>query len=50
MSAIKQTVDSDIQNSFIYVASKSYCPYCKKAKALLQSLDLPAGQEIKVVE
>lgn len=30
--------------------AKSYCPYCKKAKAVLGELKLPAGKEIKVFE
>ncbi|TPX58520.1 hypothetical protein PhCBS80983_g03060 [Powellomyces hirtus] len=37
--AVKDTVESAIKDNKIVVFSKSYCPYCKKAKALLNSLN-----------
>ena len=36
MSA-KQTVDDAIANSKIVIFSKTWCPFCKKAKTLLTS-------------
>jgi glutaredoxin 3 len=35
--SVKQTVDDVIANNKIVIFSKSYCPYCKKAKAILTS-------------
>jgi glutaredoxin 3 len=40
MSA-KSLVESLIQANAVMVFSKSYCPYCNKAKALLSSLAAP---------
>nr|AJT47984.1 glutaredoxin [Phaffia rhodozyma] len=49
-AAVKQLVDTAISSQFIAVFSKSYCPYCRKAKALLNELSLPEGKSIKVFE
>ncbi|GAN07258.1 conserved hypothetical protein [Mucor ambiguus] len=46
MSSPQQIVEEAIQNNKVVVFSKSYCPYCKKAKALLSSLDI----EFAVIE
>ncbi|KAI7862468.1 glutaredoxin 1 [Spinellus fusiger] len=35
MSLIKKTVESIIANNLVVVFSKSYCPYCVKAKSIL---------------
>lgn len=35
MSAAKQKAQSYIDNNKVMVFSKSYCPYCRAAKALL---------------
>ncbi|KAF1796058.1 thioredoxin-like protein [Mucor lusitanicus] len=40
MSSPQQIAEEAIQNNKVIVFSKSYCPYCKKAKALLSSLDI----------
>ncbi|KAG2199386.1 hypothetical protein INT47_001568 [Mucor saturninus] len=40
MSTPKQIVEETIQQNRVVVFAKSYCPYCKKAKALLTSLDI----------
>jgi glutaredoxin 3 len=37
MSKVQQLVDAAIKNNKIAVFSKSYCPYCIKAKNLLKS-------------
>ncbi|KAF9373713.1 hypothetical protein CPB97_000362 [Podila verticillata] len=39
-AAIKTQVDDIIANNAVVVFSKSYCPYCTKAKNLLRSLDI----------
>ncbi|KAM0750097.1 glutaredoxin [Meredithblackwellia eburnea MCA 4105] len=44
--SVKEIVESQIKENHIVVFSKSYCPYCRKAKALLKSLD----EEPKVFE
>ncbi|KAJ3158865.1 thioredoxin reductase [Geranomyces michiganensis] len=36
--AVKSTVEDAIKNNKVVVFSKSYCPYCIKAKKLLESL------------
>ncbi|KAJ3180287.1 thioredoxin reductase [Geranomyces variabilis] len=36
--AAKSTVEDAIKNNKVAVFSKSYCPYCIKAKKLLESL------------
>ncbi|KAJ3225248.1 hypothetical protein HDU81_008058 [Chytriomyces hyalinus] len=45
MSA-KQLVETAIASNKVVVFSKSYCPYCRKAKALLDSL----GAQYEAVE
>ncbi|KAJ3107451.1 thioredoxin reductase [Phlyctochytrium planicorne] len=40
MSASKETVQKYIADNHVMVFSKSYCPYCRKAKALLDSLNV----------
>ena len=46
--AVKQFVDESIKNDAVLVFSKSYCPYCTKAKRALQKF--LAAAKIKVVE
>ncbi|OBZ83914.1 Glutaredoxin-1 [Choanephora cucurbitarum] len=46
MSKIQQVVEEIINNNKIAVFSKSYCPYCQKAKKLLQDL----GYEFFAIE
>lgn len=36
LAKAQKYIDSDV----VFVASKSYCPYCAKAKALLSSYDV----------
>lgn len=49
-SQIKQLVDSTIDGNFIAVFSKSYCPYCSRAKSLINSLELSEGKQVKIYE
>jgi glutaredoxin 3 len=46
--AVKKFVDEAIQNESVLVFSKTYCPYCTKAKRALQKF--LAAAKIKVVE
>ncbi|KAJ3013455.1 thioredoxin reductase [Thoreauomyces humboldtii] len=39
--AVKETVESAIAGNRVVVFSKSYCPYCTRAKSLLRSIDAP---------
>jgi Glutaredoxin len=45
-----QLIDSAVEDNFITVFSKSYCPYCRRAKALINTLDLPEGKTVKIFE
>ena len=42
MSAIKSKVDGLIKDKKVFVISKSYCPYCNKAKQILAKYNIPA--------
>ena len=42
MSAIKTEIDDLIKNKKVVVISKSYCPYCKKAKQVLAKYNIPS--------
>ena len=42
MSAIKSELDNLIKEKKVVVISKSYCPYCKKAKQVLAKYNIPA--------
>ena len=46
---IRQQINDMIQSNPIVVYSKSYCPYCRQAKMMLNSL-LSHGVEYKVIE
>ncbi|CAK0754142.1 hypothetical protein CVIRNUC_002274 [Coccomyxa viridis] len=46
--SVKQFVDSTIKNNKVVIWSKSYCPFCKKAKQAIFSLVPP--DEVEVVE
>lgn len=47
---VRQLVDSTVDENFVAIFSKSYCPYCKRAKTLINSLELPEGKGVKVYE
>lgn len=40
MSAVKQFVDNLLATKKVVVFSKSYCPYCARAKTALQTYNL----------
>ncbi|KAI8814679.1 thioredoxin-like protein [Cladochytrium replicatum] len=40
MSTVKEVVESSIAENSVMVFSKSYCPYCRRAKGLLDSLNV----------
>ncbi|PVF98245.1 putative GRX1-glutaredoxin [Serendipita vermifera] len=50
VSQVKQLVDSAIDENFITIFSKSWCPYCRRAKGIINSLQLPEGKSVKVFE
>lgn len=45
-----QLIDSAVDDNFITVFSKSYCPYCRRAKGIINKLELPAGKTVKIYE
>jgi glutaredoxin 3 len=45
-----QLIDSTIEDNFIAVFSKSYCPYCRRAKTLINNLELPEGKTVQIYE
>merc|ERR1712032_122323 len=47
--AAKQIAEKLISEHFVTVFSKTYCPYCKRAKDIINSLSLPAGK-VSVLE
>lgn len=47
--AVKEIVEAAIANHKVAIFSKTYCPYCKKAKALISEFNLPEG-DVEIVE
>ncbi|KAG8919701.1 glutaredoxin [Tulasnella sp. 417] len=47
--AVKEIVEEAIANHKVAIFSKTYCPYCRRAKELIKSFDLPEG-EVEIVE
>ncbi|KAL7007493.1 hypothetical protein EMMF5_002957 [Cystobasidiomycetes sp. EMM_F5] len=48
-SAAKQQVEKLINDHGVAIFSKSYCPYCTKAKNMIKGLGLPDG-EVGILE
>ncbi|KAG8935645.1 glutaredoxin [Tulasnella sp. 419] len=46
----KQLVESAIKGHTITVFSKSYCPYCRRAKGIINELKLKDDQTVKIFE
>ncbi|KAG9028720.1 glutaredoxin [Tulasnella sp. UAMH 9824] len=47
--AVKEIVEEAIANHKVAIFSKTYCPYCRKAKELIKTFDLPEG-DVEIVE
>ena len=48
---VKELMDQKIANKKVFVISKSYCPFCVKAKKILQKYNIPADNiEIQEIE
>ena len=41
MSTVKEKIDTLLQEKKVVVISKSYCPFCKKAKQVLAKYNIP---------
>ena len=41
MSAVRSEIDSLLKEKKVVVISKSYCPFCKKAKQVLAKYNIP---------
>ena len=49
MSEVKEKIDTLLQEKKIVVISKSYCPFCKKAKEVLAKYNIP-NEHIAILE
>ena len=49
MSAVKEKIDALLQEKKVVVVSKSYCPFCKKAKHVLAKYNIPK-EDIAILE
>ena len=49
MSEVKEKIDTLLQEKKIVVISKSYCPFCKKAKQVLAKYNIPK-EHIAILE
>ena len=47
--SVKSKIDGMIKDYPVFMVSKSYCPFCKKAKAALAKYSIPADK-IKIME
>jgi len=50
MVVVKEIVETGISDNKVVIFSKSWCPYCAKAKKLLQNYPGIAKDEIKIYE
>merc|ERR1711993_151243 len=49
MSAVREKIDTLLQEKKVVVISKSYCPFCKKAKQVLAKYNIPK-EHIAILE
>ena len=49
MSTVKEKIDTLLQEKKVVVISKSYCPFCKKAKQVLAKYNIPK-EHIAILE
>ena len=50
MASAKELVEKTIDENFVAFFSKSYCSYCRRAKAVINELNLGEGKAVKVYE
>ena len=48
-TSVKETIDQNIASKPVFMVSKSWCPYCRKAKQVLARYSIPA-QNITILE
>ena len=48
-TSVKETIDQNIATKPVFMVSKSWCPYCRKAKQVLARYNIPA-QNISIME
>ena len=46
---VKETIDQSIASKPVFMVSKTWCPYCRKAKQVLARYSIPA-QNITIME
>ncbi|XP_013378772.1 glutaredoxin-1 [Lingula anatina] len=50
MADVKKMIDAKINSKKVVVYSKTYCPFCKKAKDVLKQYNIPEDIEIIEIE
>lgn len=50
MASAKELVEKTINENFVAFFSKSYCPFCRRAKNVINELNLGEGKAVKVYE
>jgi len=50
MASAKELVEKTINENFVAFFSKSYCSYCRRAKAVINELNLGEDKTVKVYE
>lgn len=50
MASAKDLVETAINENFVAFFSKSYCPYCRRAKGVINELNLGDAKTVKIYE
>ena len=50
MASAKDLVESTINDNFVAFFSKSTCPYCRRAKGVINELNLGDDKPVKIYE
>ena len=50
MASAKDLVETTINENFVAFFSKSYCPYCRRAKGVINELNLGDAKTVKIYE
>jgi glutaredoxin 3 len=50
MASAKELVEKTIDENFVAFFSKSWCPYCRRAKGVINELNLGEEKQVKIYE